>query len=201
MPKSRWKWRGTWSSTAHICCVLILSGSISGGLGSCGDGSPAFQATRQLTSIAVQPVDADALVPTGTLPFSATGTFDQPPTTQANLPAEWVSSDATIATVDPNSGLATCVAVGGPIKITAEAAGKMASAMLTCLGSQPQSGNCVYVCGSTRCGELTGYCESSAGGACRQGYDPVHCPKGQPANMMATDACGSGIDASRSCTP
>jgi Bacterial Ig-like domain (group 2) len=167
-------------------------------LGSCG--SPAAPA-RQLTSMTVKPHDADALAPGGNLPFSATGSFDQTPMTETNLPAQWVSSDSTVATVDPNSGLAICVATGGPITITASAQGKTASANFTCLSSQPESGNCVYVCGSTRCGELTGYCESSGGGACRQGYDPVHCQPGQPAKSMETDACGAGVDTSRSCTP
>jgi hypothetical protein len=180
--------------------TFVIAASIAVPLGSCG-GPSSFPPTRRLISIAVQPNNADALAPNGTLPFSATGIFDQPPTTETNLPAQWVSSDSPVATVDPNSGLATCVAVGGPITITATAAGKTASATLTCSSSPPRSGNCVYVCGSTRCGELTGYCESSGSGACRQGYDPVHCQPGQPAKSPGTDSCGAGVDTESSCTP
>ena len=54
-------------------------------------------------------------------PFSATGTFDKEPTTVENVSAVWISSDPTIVTVDSSSGVASCVAVGGPITITASA--------------------------------------------------------------------------------
>src|SRR5215469_1120169 len=95
--------------------ILVLLGV----LASCGGGGP-----RQLIGISVQPVSGQAIVPDGTVPFSATGTFDQAPTTQANLPVQWTSSDSTIATIDPNTGIATCLVVGGPITVTASARGK-----------------------------------------------------------------------------
>ena len=88
-------------------------------LAGCGGGGP-----RQLIGIGVQPASGKAIAPDGTVPFSATGTFDQAPTTQANLPVQWASSDSTIATIDPNTGIATCLVVGGPITVTATAAGK-----------------------------------------------------------------------------
>lgn len=164
----------------------------------CGEGTP----VRTLVSVAVQPGNGEATAPTGTLPFTATGTFDHPPTTQENLKAEWSSSDTTVATVDPTTGLATCVSTPGPVVITASSGEKQGSAQLTCLTSRPTGcGNCVYVCGSTRCGALTGFCSNSEGGACRQVYDPGSCPVGQPAGGTATDSCGVGIDTTRSCTP
>jgi hypothetical protein len=180
---------------AIIWGVLALLGT------GCGGSSMATSA-RVLLSISVQPSNGDATAPTGTLPFTATGTFNQPPTTQTDLGVQWSSSDGSVATMDANTGVATCVAAGGPVTIAASADGKQGTAQLTCLSSPVlSSGNCVYVCGSTRCPELTGYCSGSEGNACRQAYDPVHCPVGQPAGSTTTDACAVGIDTTRSCTP
>jgi hypothetical protein len=77
---------------------------------------------HQLIAIVVSPSGAGANQG-DTVPFSATGTFAQAPTTQTNIPAQWTSSDTTTATVDPSTGAATCVSVGGPVTITASAAG------------------------------------------------------------------------------
>lgn len=177
--------------------TLLLLGLLALSWTACGgNGTPA----RTLLSIAVQPGSAEATTPTGTLPFTVTGTFDQPPTTQENLDAQWSSSDTTVATVDPASGLATCVGVGGPVVITASSGAKQGTAQLTCLASVPTgSGNCAYVCGSTRCDELTGFCSDTQGNACRQIYNPVSCPIGKPAGGTATDSCGVGIDTTRAC--
>jgi hypothetical protein len=90
-------------------------------LASCGGGS---MGPRQLISISVQPVSGQAIAPDGSVPFSATGTFDQSPTTQTNLSVQWTSSDSTIASIDPDTGIATCLVVGGPITVTASAAGR-----------------------------------------------------------------------------
>lgn len=189
-------------------CVVLIAGSrnISNLLllgllalswtGCGGNSSPA----RTLLSIAVQPGNAEASTPTGTLPFTATGTFDQPPPTQDNLNAQWSSSDTTVATVDPNTGVATCVSVGGPVVIAASSGAKQGTAQLTCSASVPLgSGNCSYLCGDTRCGALTGFCSSTQGNACRQVYDPGSCPIGKPAGGTATDSCGVGIDTTRAC--
>jgi hypothetical protein len=156
--------------------------------------------SRTLLNIAVQPGNGEATTPTGTLPFTAIGTFDQPPTTQDNLNAQWSSSDKTVATVDPTTGLATCVSVGGPVVITASSGAKQGTAQLTCSASvSPGSGHCVYVCGSTRCGALTGFCSSTQGNACRQVSALGSCPIGKPAGGTATDSCGVGIDTTRAC--
>lgn len=164
----------------------------------CGGGTAPV---RTLASVAVEPASAEATAPTGTLPFAATGTFDQPPTTQDNLSVRWSSSDTTVATIDSNTGTATCVGVGGPVTITASSGEKQGTAQLTCVASTlAGSGNCVYQCPSTRCGALTGYCSISTGGACRQVYAPAQCEPGRPAGGTATDSCGLGIDTTRSCT-
>jgi hypothetical protein len=193
--KSSETWLKRWSLGLgmSVCAGMLLA--------SCG-GSSMSTPSRALLSVAVQPGNADAVAPTGTFPFTATGTFDQAPTTQSALSVQWSTSDANVAGIDGNTGVATCVSVGGPVTITGMTNGKEGTAQLTCLASPPpQQGQCVYVCGSTRCGELTGYCSGTVGGACRQGSDLVHCPAGKPAGGMATDSCGEGIDTTRTCTP
>ena len=82
--------------------ILIAIDAI---LANCGGGS------RQLIAITVQPSDGDVVAPTGALTFTATGTFNQPPTTQTDLTAHWTSSNSSGATIDPNTGRTTCVAV------------------------------------------------------------------------------------------
>jgi hypothetical protein len=167
----------------------------------CGGGTVGTP-VRNLVSVAVQPGNGEATAPTGTLPFTATGTFDQPPTTQDNLSAHWSSSDTTIAAIDSNTGTATCVGVGGPVTITALSGEKQGTAQLTCLAStNGASGNCAYQCPSTRCPALTGFCSISTGNACRQVYDPGDCPQGRPAGGTATDSCDVGIDTTRTCAP
>jgi len=179
---------------------ILLLGSLP--LLDSGCGSSNNMPVRNLVSVAVQPPNGEATAPAGTLPFTATGTFDQPPTTEDSLMAQWSSSDPTIATVDPNTGTATCVGVGGPVTITASSGEMRGTALLTCSASTSgDSGNCAYQCPSTRCGALTGFCSVSTGGACRQVYAPGQCPVGQPAGGTATDTCGVGIDTSRTCTP
>ncbi len=104
-PKTR-----TWRKEVPLYGLGLLV--LLGVLASCGGGS---MGPRQLIGISVQPVSGQAIAPDGTVPFSATGT---------NLPVQWASSDSTIATIDPNTGIATCLVVGGPITVTASAAGR-----------------------------------------------------------------------------
>lgn len=174
---------------AITCMSLIWMG--------CGGSS---SSARSLLSISVEPANAQATAPTGTSPFTASGTFDQPPTTDDNLTAQWSSSDATIATIDGNTGVAMCIAAGGPITITASSGQKRGTAQLTCVAApQAGSGNCTFICGSVRCGALTGYCAISTGNACRQVFDPGECPQGRPAGAPAADTCGVSVDSSRAC--
>jgi hypothetical protein len=90
---------------------------------------------HQLIAISVSPSGAGANQG-DVVPFSATGTFAQPPTTQPNIPAQWTSSDTSTATINPSTGAATCVGVGGPVTITASASGMggtlQNTASLTC---------------------------------------------------------------------
>ncbi|HWW16690.1 MAG TPA: hypothetical protein VN310_18665 [Candidatus Dormibacteraeota bacterium] len=120
---------------------------------------------HQLVAIAVSPSGAGANQG-DTVPFSATGTFAQPPTTQTNISAQWASSDTTTATINSSTGAATCVGVGGPVTITASAAGMPGSlqgtAMLTCApqGTGPVKlvpNSLTFVCDL----DLTGSCSCS----------------------------------------
>jgi hypothetical protein len=104
-----------------IGCALALFATIIT-LTSCGGG--VGMGLRQLVAITVQPGNGQAIEPGGTVPFTATGTFDQAPITQTDLSVAWTSSDSSVATIDPNTGIATCLAEGGPITMTASAVGK-----------------------------------------------------------------------------
>ena len=180
----------------HFAFLVAFSAAIGVGCGSSNTPVPA----RSLTSLAVQPPTTEATAPTGTSPFIALGTFNQAPLTD-DVTAQWSSSDTGVATIDAATGLATCIAVGGPVTITATASQKQAAAQLTCVAApQAGSGNCAYQCPSTRCPALTGYCSISTGNACRQAYDSVQCPIGMPAGRTATDSCGVGIDTTRACS-
>jgi hypothetical protein len=132
--------RQTSNTTCWARAVLIIAGL---GIGfsimaSCGSSVQ----PHQLIAIVVSPSGAGANQG-DTVPFSATGTFAQAPMTQTNIPAQWTSSDTSTATVNPSTGAATCVAVGGPVTITASAAGMagplQSSGNLTCAaqGSGP----------------------------------------------------------------
>ena len=194
----------------RMVCILHGMGilvSIGGLLASCGGGSIPAQ-PRQLIALAMQPSVANAVAPGGTVLFSVTGTFDQAPTTQTNLTAQWASSDSSVATIDPNTGLATCVAVGGPITITASAAGKggtlHGSGTLACMVSAG-SGSGLCFLGFSGGNVMNGYCIGERNGMCRSAYDPFHCPPGQPADTPGVFQCGPGstfnVDTSRSCAP
>lgn len=187
--------------------ILLLTGLL---LVSCGGGGASFPPARQLITLAVDPSAAEAVAPNGKSPFNAIGTFDQEPKTETNLAATWTSSDTTVVTIDFN-GVATCVAVGGPVNITASVNGNGTTIQgigtLTCLPSPPPppataTGNCVYICpGILRCPQLTGYCAGERDGACRKSYQPGACRRGRPAGQPGQSSCGDAVDLATSCTP
>ena len=125
-----------WTETVLMISGLGISLAM---MASCG-GSNAQP--HQLTAIAVSPTGAGANVG-DTVPFSATGTFAQAPTTQTNISAQWTSSDVATATIDLATGAATCVGIGAGVTITASASGMagpvQSTATLTCaaVGSGP----------------------------------------------------------------
>jgi hypothetical protein len=191
-----------------IACQLGMLAAVGTILLDCGSGSGTTNIpSRQLISISVQPNDAVAFL-YSTVPFSANGTFDLAPTTQMGLPAQWTSSDTDIATLDVNRGVATCVAVGGPITVTASDTGQggmvRGTATLTCGNPPPPSGigNCLL----NRSNRLTGSCRINS---CQAVSDPVNCPAGQQAHVpiSVVGVCIPGppmtarVDRSTSCGP
>jgi len=177
-------------------------------MASCGGGAPI--GPRQLIGVSVQPVSGQAIAPDGTVPFSATGTFDQAPKTQANLPVLWVSSDSVIATIDPNTGIATCLVVGGPITVTASASGRggtvHGSSSLACqlspdpvvklpdgLGFRCRATVAGCQCDSPKTATLT-----NVGGA-TLAIDGIS--TSLPFfHTVHTDTCGTSVDAGQSCS-
>ena len=134
----------TWVRVASILCEVGSLVSLGLVLASCGGGEAKIGVgTRQLIGVSVWPRSGQAVAPNGTVTFSATGTFDQAPTAQSGLPVQWASSDSNLVSIDPNTGIATCLAVGGPIAVTASAAGKggmiKGSGALTCQPVAPFS--------------------------------------------------------------
>jgi hypothetical protein len=191
-----------------IVCGLGTLVSLGVLMASCGGGSIG---PRQLISVSVQPVSGQAIAPDGTVPFSATGTFDQAPTTQANLPVQWASSDSTIATIDPNSGIATCLVVGGPVTVTASAAGRggtvHGSSTLTCqLSPDPvvkvdPAGlgfRCRETVAGCTCGQPQTVTLANVGGA-TLAIDSISI--GSPFfRFPPADTCSASVDAGQSCT-
>lgn len=170
--------------TVSISRRLGITASIAVILASCGGGGASMGQPRQLIALAVQPSPASA-VQGGTVTFQATGTFDQAPTTQTNLPVQWASSDSNVVTIDPRTGIATCVGLDGPINITASAAGKGGmvdgSGTMTCRARSNGAGQC-EVNSSTN--TLSGSCigpDPQLSNHCRVATDDANCPPGQPA--------------------
>ena len=185
-------------AAAVFVFVLVAIGVV---LTGCGSSAP-----RQVVSIAVTPPGGDAVEPMGTLPFVATGTFSQNPTLETVLTAQWSSSDPKVASIDATTGVATCLAPGGPVTIAASDAGVTGTGKLTCLSAPPaRTGHCISSCPNGTCG-FTGYCSGTTGNACTQSYDAVNCPPGPLINLlstdvMSTDTCGQPVYETRSCIP
>jgi uncharacterized protein YjdB len=97
--------------------LLLLSLAVG-----CGGNSNDTSSGRQLDSITVQP-DTDTLTIGSSTAFVAMGNFHDGKT--ENLATDgwgvtWSSNDTQTATVN-TTGSATCLAVGGPVQITAQA--------------------------------------------------------------------------------
>ncbi len=82
----------------------------------CGAGHPT------IVSVQVNPQSAMATVPGGQVGFTAAGTFTNNQSRQltATDGLKWSTSDSNVASIDSNTGLATCNAAG-TVTITAQA--------------------------------------------------------------------------------
>lgn len=159
----------------------------------CG-GTISTNQPRVLVSIAIEPNSAIA-VKQRHVAFSVTGTFNQTPIRKANLTAAWDSSDPTIATIDPATGLAGCVAVGGPVTISASVNShgslKKASANLSCTPwATIPLGSCLVDSNNA----LTGQCAATQvfNNNCSVSTDSIACVAGQPSISTQVASCGSG---------
>jgi uncharacterized repeat protein (TIGR03803 family) len=103
-----------------------------------------------------------------------------------------VNSDTKVTATVPSGAVAGRIAITTP--------GGVASSSGKFTLSSALSGHCEYVCGSTRCGALTGNCVGSVGGSCQKRSDSLECPIGHPAKNPVT-RCGVGVDLDRTCTP
>src|SRR4029077_12184027 len=77
-----------------LSIVMMVTSLLSG----CGGTSKTQE--RQLVSISVQPGNAQAVAPGGTIAFSAVGNFNQAPLTQTNFAVQWSSSDPSVAIIN-----------------------------------------------------------------------------------------------------
>jgi hypothetical protein len=167
-------------------------------LTSCGGTSSPPQ-PRTLIAVAVQPNSAMA-VENREVAFSATGTFNQAPTTQTNLSASWASSDPTIATIDAASGLASCVAVGGPVTVSASVTAttggvQQGSGSLTCNArTTVPRGRCVVDNNNTLSGQCAGP-QLLNPKNCLITTDTATCVPGQQSTSTQTASCGIGVTA------
>ena len=200
-----------WPGRLSLCGRLGILVSLAVLLAGCGGGGTTFE-PRQLTAISVQPGNAIAVPPGGSVPFSATGTFNQAPTTQANLAVQWASSDSSTVTIDVATGTAQCMAVGGPISISASASGKggtvIGSATLTCqLSPEPvvklDPGALSFTCGgqpNCDCGGPQNVTVSNTGSAPLV-VDNIDVEFQQYyAKLSQTNTCSANINPGQSCT-
>jgi Big-like domain-containing protein len=189
--------------------VVGALGVLTALLASCGGGTMGPPPPRELVSLSVQPSNATA-TQGNTAPFSATGTFNQAPLVLDNLAAQWVSSDTSIATVDANTGAATCISVGGPVNITASTAGKggmvSGSATLTCQISP----NPLAVLSPTTLHLLCQFLGQGFGCQCGSGKATLTNTGGAPLNIQSIRGpsapfsefsdCPSSLETGQSCT-
>ncbi|HEY1547350.1 MAG TPA: Ig-like domain-containing protein [Kofleriaceae bacterium] len=117
----------TWNSADPLVVGITAAGlatglvpgtsTITATLGAISGSTTATVSSATLVSIAITPADPSLALGL-TQQFTATGTFSDSSTQDLTTQVTWTSSDPTIATI-AGTGLATSVAVGGPITITA----------------------------------------------------------------------------------
>jgi thiamine pyrophosphokinase len=96
-------------------------------------GCNGFFVDPTLTSVVVSPTSASIGIKK-TIQMTAFGTYDDGSRKQIKSGLVWSTSDSTIASIDPNSGIATAVAVGSAT-ITGEAQGLSGTGTITVVPS------------------------------------------------------------------
>jgi hypothetical protein len=124
---------------------------------------------------------------------------------------QWTSSDSTVATIDPNTGIARCLVVGGPITVTGSAAGEggtvTGTATLACklspdpvvkLDPASLSFECKGTVAGCQCTALETTTLTNVGGA-TLAIDSLSV-SGPFFTVRPADTCGASVDAGQSCT-
>lgn len=93
-------------------CLAFALAAVSFSIAGCGD-------DILLVSLAITP-DAPTVNEGSTQQFTATGTFSDSTTSTTVAGLQWTSSATTVATIDANTGLASCL-IPGTSTITATA--------------------------------------------------------------------------------
>lgn len=139
----------TWSSSSTTFASVDATGlatgraqgsaSITATLGTISGSATLTITAAKLTSIDITP-DGDSIPVGGQDQLLLTGTFSDG-TTQTVTDATWSSSDSTLASVDPNTGLVTGVADSGgnPVTITAQAGGLTNTTTIYVTSAVPES--------------------------------------------------------------
>ena len=112
-----------------------------------------FFPPNSLTAVTIQPPSPQVEVGTPQT-LQAWGTYaNNTGTTQITSGVVWTSSDNTVLTINPSTGVATGVGQGGSATVTASAQGLSGTASATVyLGSITNFTLCTGVFGSTTCG-------------------------------------------------
>jgi YVTN family beta-propeller protein len=109
--------------------TALMTINSTNGLAASTQSAPLSGTGISLVSIAVTPAST-SVTATKTVQFTATGTFNDNSTQDLTNFVNWTSSSSGIATINPG-GLATGVAAGGPITITATSGNIFGTAQLT----------------------------------------------------------------------
>src|SRR5215813_6477228 len=123
------------ASGGPVTIAATLSG-VSGTASLAVNAPPPPPPQPTLQSITVTPNPASVVV-SSTVAFTATGRYSDGSTRNVTTQAAWTSSNTTLASVVGTTGVATGVAAGGPVTITASLSGVSGTASLTVAAPPP----------------------------------------------------------------
>jgi uncharacterized protein YjdB len=129
------------TNTGLVTAVSVGSSMIKATLSGMNDSSLVNAVAATLQSLIVEPNPAGITAGTtyqlyAIATYSSSGSTLVVPITSNG--ASWISSNPALASVDPNTGLLTAIAAGGPVTITASLSGMNAPASVTILPANPK---------------------------------------------------------------
>ncbi|HEY6252683.1 MAG TPA: Ig-like domain-containing protein, partial [Candidatus Angelobacter sp.] len=144
--------QATWTSSSSSVATIVSNTGVATGVAAGGpvaitaslsgvNGTTALTVTApppppSLQSITVAPNPA-SVVAGNTMAFAATGHYSDGSSKTVTTQATWTSSSSSVATVVSNTGVATGVAAGGPVTITASLSGVNGTTALTVTAPPP----------------------------------------------------------------